>query len=243
MPSSFHHIRTEGIGRTATLIDVLHHRKIQAITLNGHRLEEQVRGALKRAQAGEMICLVLGSLVSMECNACEKLAPLIVSATPSHGDMDIEFDEQRIRDNLRIVFIVDEGKFDTLIPEHFINYFSIIHCRKWSRDSVKQGLEELGPEVSAVLSSVEYDSTRQVFQVKNDFNKIYGGKSHERRQRMVHLTSGLATLEKTVKAASELKAALSEQGTVLEGRNQRGQHKTRLSYFPSAVDPKEAGRS
>ena len=217
---------SKGSGRTTTVLAALHHCNIQVVIPNGREFEEQIGSALKRVEMGETICLVLTSLVITECNACERLVPLITStATPFFDHMDFELDEQKIKKNLRIVFIIDEDKFESLIPTHLINYFTIIHSQKWSKKSVEQGFKDLEVDVFDTLSNVEYISTKQMFQVKKDFNKIHTRKSHERKQKLTHLTSGLNTLETTVKTASDLNVVLSNHSIELDKRNQEASEK------------------
>ena len=126
---------SNGSGRTTTVLAALHHCNIQVVIPNEREFEEQIRSVLKRVEIGETVCLVLSSLVITGCNACERLVPLITStATPLFDHMDFELDEQRIKNNLRIVFIIDEDKFESLIPTHLINYFTIIHFKNGQRN-------------------------------------------------------------------------------------------------------------
>ena len=207
-----------GCGRRTAVLAALRQHCIQSIIMNGHEFEHQMESALKQVQDGSRVCLVLDSLVTTECNACERLASLITS-TLLPGNKTTIVDEQRMRDNLRIAFIIDEDTFDTLIPGHLINHFTLIRTGKWSKHSIEQSFRGLELEATARLSVADYSSTRQLFQVKDDFSRIHAEKSHERKQRLTHLTLGLNTLEATVRTASDLNAMLSLQNIELDERN------------------------
>ena len=179
---------------------------------------------MELAENGKSVCLVLDSLVTVECKAFERLASLI-TFTSMFRNKSVEVDEEMVKKNLRIAFILDENKFDSLIPHHLVNHFVIIHAKRWSKKSVEQSLKECGSEVFSKLSSIEYSSTTQLFQVKRDFNKIHKKRNDARKQQLIHLTFGLSTLEKTAKKASELNVMLSNQRIELDARNEEANEK------------------